>query len=176
MLAKNLNLSRSFLALSLLGSSLFGVGCGVIKLKPEPPQLNDRVYLLGPEVTPFCGGVVEVWARMDTTSWQRDVALYVKASAGGAGGGWEISNDNLVVEQIQEGASLRKRKLKDIKAIEFRNSHKLDTSAGTNVGRWDLTVEGLDPSTGLKVFFKPFTGCPQGQAITNIVIKDREFY
>ncbi|MBL7715488.1 MAG: hypothetical protein JNL01_08450 [Bdellovibrionales bacterium] len=164
-------------------SAFFGIallsGCGIVSIKPEVPQFNDRTYLLGPEVQTFCGGTVELWAKMDTTSWKRDIDLYIKASSGAGangegGGGFEISNENLLVEAIQDGASqARKRKLKDIKALEFVKSTSLDTSGSTNVGKWKLTAEGLDPNTGIKVFLKPFRGCQGQQAITPVVLRER---
>lgn len=166
----------SLSALLSLASLSSLMSCGLVSIKPEAPKLNDRIYILGPESTPFCGGVVEMWARMDTTSWQRDVELFVKASAPGDGGGFELSNEHIVVEMIQEGAVQRRRKLKDIKSIEFKSSTTLDTGSGTNVGRWKFSIEGLDPDTGVKVFLKPFKGCAQqGQAIMSMILKDRAY-
>ena len=168
-------LLQSFLVIAALAT---GAGCGIINVQPDVPQHNDRVYLLGPEVQTFCGGTVELWAKMDTTSWKRDIDLHLKASgaasASGEGGSYEISNDNLVVEAIADGTNqTRRRKLKDIKALEFKTSSTIDTSGATNVGRWHLTAEGLDPNTGIKVFLKPFKGCVGTQAIVPVILRER---
>lgn len=153
--------------------------CGIINIRPEVPKFNDRTYLLGPEVQTFCGGTVELWAKLDTTSWKRDIDLYIKASSGAGaggegGGGFEIANEHLVVEAIQDGGSQsRRRRLKDIKALEFSSSTSIDTSGASNVGKWRLTAEGLDPNTGIKVFLKPFRGCQGQQAVIPVVLRER---
>ncbi len=167
-------MKRILIVLSLITLNLLSSSCGLLKLKSEPPQINDRIHILGPEVAPFCNGWVEVWARVDTTAWKREVQVYLKASPAN-GAGWTITNDHLLIELPKEQASKRRR-LRDIKQIEFDRSTKMEVpSDPSNVGEWRLSVEGLDPSLGLKVFLKPFDGCPKDQKnVLSFVIRDRE--
>lgn len=165
---------RSVVVMLVAVVTMMSSGCSLLKFKTETPQINDRVLILGPEVAAFCGGHVEIWARVDTSAWKRSVQLFVKGLPA-TGASWTIANDHLMVELPKEQTS-RRRRLRDIKQLEFDNSTKLDVPSDSgNVGEWKLGVEGLDPELGLKVFLKPFEGCPKNQKnILSLTLKDAE--
>jgi hypothetical protein len=162
--------ARAIVGLLALLSFGIGTGCGAFKLKSEA-QINDRISLLGPEAAAFCGGWVQVWALVDTTSFQRDVSLYLKASPGD-GGSWEIDNENLLVELPKN--TTRRRRIKDLKNLDLGSYQSLKVpGSGSNVATWKTTVEGLEPDTGLTVYLRPFKGC-DSKGIVGLNIKETD--
>lgn len=136
-------------------------GCSQLKDNVRPDALVDQTsegVVLGPEVFPFCGGWVEVFAQVRPLEPTRVV---VKASPP-AGTDWTVRNAHVVVEA--GGGSSGPLRFEGVQEVHIHGGEGRVTS-------WPLVSVPGKVEDGLKVALVPFEGCPSGQALRGVVLR-----
>ena len=117
--------------------------------------------LLGPDAFPFCGGYVEIWG---TVPYSSIAQLHIKLSPP-VGKNWKVWNAHIILEHPD-----RPDHLLDLSKVD-----SFDTKEEKgNVLNWNVSLEGMDPSKGLKVAFRPFEGCEGKQEMRGVVLHKSE--
>jgi hypothetical protein len=118
---------------------------------------QSSLTLLGPEVIPFCGGLVEAYVRVD-----RGIQLVIRATPP-EGAEWEITNGHILASHPENPD----------KPLQFSSLEILKVRRGETSSRiWrfnDLTLDSW--ADRLNVGFLPFTGCQAGQKPVGVVLQ-----